>query len=123
MYNYEDLRKSGFTKVKLSHNEYKKYINNSQKPLMGFFCNYYVFYDETRLKTEVLPNVFTKVLTSLLFPFLGLYYGFNYKTFDEIVVDTWKARSRGHFVTHSAFRNEKTDDVFNFLKTKKPIRG
>lgn len=122
VYIYEDLRKSGFTKVKLSHNEYKKYINNYQKPLLRFFCNYYVFFNEDRLKTEVLPNLFNKILTSLLFPFFGMYYGFNSKTFNEIVVDTWKARTRGHFTTHSAFRNEKTKDVFAFLETKKPLK-
>ena len=40
MFVYKDLRESGYTKVKLSDKEYKKYINRSQKPLMG------VFYDD-----------------------------------------------------------------------------
>ena len=70
MFVYKDLRESGYTKVKLTHNEYKKYINYSQKPLMEVFYNFYVFYNDKQLKTEVIPNLFNKLLSSLLFPFI-----------------------------------------------------
>ena len=123
MFVYEDLRESGYTKVKLSDKEYKKYINRSQKPLMGVFYNFYVFYNIEQLKTEVLPNLFNKLLSSLLFPFIGIVYGFNKSTFNDFVLETWKARSGGHYISHNAYNNEKTEDVFEFLKTKKPIVG
>ena len=123
MFVYEDLRESGYTKVKLSDKEYKKYINHSQKPLMGVFYNFYVFYNDEQLKTEVLPNLFNKLLSSLLFPFNGIVYGFNKSTFNDFVLETWKARSGGHYISHNAYNNEKTEDVFEFLKTKKPIVG
>ena len=123
MFVYKDLRESGYTKVKLSDKEYKKYINRSQKPLMGVFYNFYVFYNVEQLKTEVLPNIFNKLLSSLLFPFNGIVYGFNKSTFNDFVLETWKARSGGHYISHNAYNNEKTEDVFEFLKTKKPIVG
>lgn len=116
MFVYKDLRESGYTKVKLSDKEYKKYINRSQKPLMGVFYNFYVFYNVEQLKTEVLPNIFNKLLSSLLFPFIK-------STFNDFVLETWKARSGGHYISHNAYNNEKTEDVFEFLKTKKPIVG